>query len=336
MATGRERVGRVEPIPGEPAAIVETSTEDVGPNVDGDWTTEDSTDADGEANAGSVLAADANTDRRSAERALVVADYHAGLEEGLRRQGVSVPSHAADRRDSLTTLLDETGAGRAVFLGDLAHAIGDPRGPEREELEDLFEAVSERASTVVVKGNHDGGIESVVEEGGFEAVSVTPTNGIRIGAVGFAHGHTWPAPEVIRAPICCIAHEHPTVRLTDSVGGRRVEPAWLRGDLDRTPFEAHGHGGTGSEADDGGDTDNTDANDADASEAKATRDDGNATAAAGNGSELVVFPAFNDLVGGTWVNVPEQGFLSPFLPEGLVGGEAYLLDGTRLGDYRQV
>ncbi len=50
-----------------------------------------------------------------------------------------------------------------------------------------------------------------------------------------------------------------------------------------------------------------------------------------NAPDIVVFPAFNDTSGGTWVNVPGQGFLSPFLPGGLADGEAYLLDGTRLG-----
>ncbi|MFC6726633.1 phosphoesterase, partial [Halobium palmae] len=52
--------------------------------------------------------------------------------------------------------------------------------------------------------------------------------------------------------------------------------------------------------------------------------------------ELVVFPAFNRRSGGTWANVEGQSFLSPFLPDGLASGEAYLLDGTRLGDYRRV
>jgi metallophosphoesterase superfamily enzyme len=49
-----------------------------------------------------------------------------------------------------------------------------------------------------------------------------------------------------------------------------------------------------------------------------------------------VFPAFNDLTGGTWINVEGQEFLSPFLPDGLADGQAYLLDGTRLGAYEHV
>jgi metallophosphoesterase superfamily enzyme len=100
----------------------------------------------------------------------------------------------------------------------------------------------------------------------------------------------------------CVGHEHPQVRLEDAVGGRRIERAWLRGDLVPEPFGEH-VGDAGTDEIDG---------------------------------ELVVFPAFNDVAGGTWINVAGQSFLAPFLPEGLADGQAYLPDGTRLGAYRRV
>jgi hypothetical protein len=233
------------------------------------------------------------------ERALVLADYHAGLETALRRDGVEVRSRAADRRERTRRLLVRTGADRVVFLGDLANAIGSPGREEREELENLLSALTARVPVTVVKGNHDGGIEELIDGLGVEGVTVADNPGTRIGAVGFAHGHTWPSREVLSAGTVCVAHEHPAVRLEDEVGGRRVERAWLRGRLDPAPFVDH-HGDFAVDGD------------------------------------LVVFPAFNELTGGTWVNVSGQGFLSPFLPEGLADGEAYLLDGTRLGDYRRV
>jgi putative SbcD/Mre11-related phosphoesterase len=235
------------------------------------------------------------------ERALVVADYHAGLEVAIRYDGVEVRSRAADRRERTRRLLARTGADRVVFLGDLANAIGSPGREERSELEELLAALTPRVPVTIVKGNHDGEIEAVVaglDDGG-EDVEVTDGSGTRIGSVGFAHGHTWPSRAVCSAPTVCVAHEHPTVRLEDEVGGRRVERAWLRGRLAPGPFVEH-HGDLAVDGD------------------------------------LVVFPAFNELTGGTWVNVDGQGFLSPFLPDGLADGEAYLLDGTRLGDYRRV
>ena len=235
----------------------------------------------------------------SSGTALVIADYHAGIEAVLRAEGVEITSSADQRRERLLGLLAATDADRLIVLGDLVHAIGDPWDVEREEIEALFDALS--VPVTLVKGNHDGEIEGLLESLDHE-VTVTDAHGIRLGAIGFVHGHTWPSTEVLEADVVCMGHEHPVVRLEDSVGGRRIERVWLRGDIDPTPFLDHW-------ADSG--PDRIDA-------------------------ELVVFPAYNDLSGGTWVNVDGQEFLAPFLPAGLPAGEAYLLDGTRLGDYRKV
>ncbi|MDS0283715.1 metallophosphoesterase [Haloarcula onubensis] len=248
---------RVEPVPGVPAATVET---------------------DG-------------------QRLLALADYHAGIEAGLRYDGVELRSAAGERRARLLAALDRTGADRLVVVGDLGHAIGAPFEPEREELEALFSAVD--VPVTLVKGNHDGELEPVLDAVDAE-VTVTPGHGVTIGEVGFAHGHTWPAPRVLESAVVCVGHEHPVVRLEDEVGGNRKERAWLRGSLVGNTFEE--------------------------------RYDRPLDVA----GDLVVFPAFNDRSGGTWVNVRGQEFLAPFLPAALADAEAFLLDGTRLGDYRDV
>lgn len=231
------------------------------------------------------------------EKLLTVADYHAGIETVLRAEGVEIAFQGDQRRDRLLSLVAETDPDRVVILGDLVHAIGDPWRAERTELESLFDALA--VPVTVVKGNHDGEIEGFLHDLDHD-VTVTTTAGIRLGSVGFAHGHTWPGTDVLEAETVCIGHEHPVVRLEDEVGGGRMERVWLRGALEPTVFEEHY---TENVAVDG---------------------------------DLVVFPAFNNLSGGTWVNVDGQEFLSPFLPEGIVNGEAFLLDGTRLGDFRTV
>lgn len=230
------------------------------------------------------------------EQALVVADYHAGIEAVLRSEGVEIDSRDPERLEQLQMLIEECEPDRLIILGDLVHTIGTPWQVERAELETIFEAIS--VPVTLVKGNHDGEIEGVLEA--FDDVTVTDSTGFRAGNVGFVHGHTWPSEAVISAEYVCVGHEHPVVRLTDEVGGRRIERVWLRGDIDPDPFE--------SRLEDPPVIDGT----------------------------LVVFPAFNDLSGGTWVNVPDQEFLAPFLPAGLRNGEAYLLDGTRLGPYAEL
>jgi hypothetical protein len=235
------------------------------------------------------------------ERALVVADYHAGIEAGLRyERGVELESRGDERRERLLALLDRTAADRVVVLGDLAHRIGDPRGIEQEELSALVEAVTDRVPLVLVRGNHDGGFAEAFGD----RIEVTDAAGARFGDVGFVHGHTWPSRAVLSAETVCVGHEHVAVRLTDDVGGSRIERAWLRGRLRVDPFADH----LGCEP----------------------------GAVDWREPDLVAFPAFNERSGGTWVNVAGQGFLAPFLPAALASGEVYLLDGTRLGDYRAV
>jgi putative SbcD/Mre11-related phosphoesterase len=231
------------------------------------------------------------------ERLLLVADYHAGLEVGLRSEGVELRSRATERREHLLGLVESVAPDRLVVLGDLGHAIGDPYREEREELEALLSAIA--VPITVAKGNHDGDIEGPLRELPGD-VTLTPTHGARLGELGVVHGHTWPSPAVLESEIVCVGHEHPVVRLEDEVGGHRIERVWLRGNLAATPFDAFHDASLDVDG------------------------------------ELVVFPAFNDLSGGTWINVEGQEFLAPFLPQGLDGGEAYLLDGTRLGPYRGI
>ncbi|WP_255171758.1 metallophosphoesterase [Natrononativus amylolyticus] len=245
------------------------------------------------------------------ERALVIADYHAGYEAGLRiERGVDVPSKAESRRERLLSLLERTSVGRLIVCGDLMHSIGDPGGAERGELEVLFESLPSKLSVTLVKGNHDGAIGAWLE-----GCEIVPGSGTRVADVGVCHGHTWPAREVLESRVVCLGHEHPCVRLEDEVGGSRVEPAWLRGRLEPAAFRGRDEY-AGLEWLEG--------------------DPARTGSRPVESPAIVVLPAFNELVGGTWINVAGQSFLAPFLPAGIARGEAYLLDGTRLGPYRSV
>lgn len=246
------------------------------------------------------------------EQALIVGDYHAGIESGLRyERGVELPSNAETRRRRLLDLLTKTAVDRLVILGDLGHQIGSTAQAEREELDALYTAVVEAEVPITVApGNHDGGLDAVW--GHREGVDILPPSGGLLGAadsgggLGVFHGHTWPDPSLLSADVLCMAHEHPQVKLEDSVGGYRTEQAWLRGRLNCEVL------------------------------AELTDLDCRSDTLAGDDPELVVLPAFNQRSGGTWVNVAGEGFLAPFLPEALRNGELYLLDGTRLGAYHSV
>jgi len=235
------------------------------------------------------------------ERVLLVADVHAGVEVGLRyERGVELDSRADERRERLCALIAETDADRLAVLGDLAHRIAAPEGDEREELESLVRAITDRVPMTLVEGNHDAGVAEAFAD---DLDVIGAGGGVLGDSVAVCHGHTWPDPALLDADVVCMGHEHPQVRLEDAVGGSRVERAWLRGAIEPAAF--------------------VESDEADPAVVAAP-------------PELVVFPAFNERSGGTWVNVEGQSFLAPFLPAALPSGDAYLLDGTRLGDYRRV
>ena len=237
--------------------------------------------------------------------ALVVADYHAGIEAGLRyERGVELGSNADLRRIRLVGLVDRVDPDSLVVLGDLGHRVAGADGAEADELDDLLSTLLDRVPVILVPGNHDTGVGE--RFAGEDRFTLVDGEGTRLGRVGFAHGHTWPSRDALAGDVLCVGHEHPAVRLEDSVGGGRKERAWLRGPLRPEPFADHWG--------------------VDVAEL------------AWHDPDLVVFPAFNDRSGGTWVNVEGQGFLAPFLPDALVDSrtDAYLLDGTRLGPYRTV
>ncbi|WP_233357407.1 metallophosphoesterase [Halococcoides cellulosivorans] len=229
------------------------------------------------------------------ERVLVVADVHAGIEAEHRREGVELPNGSADRRERLVGLIDAHDPDRLVVAGDLGTTIGRPTGAEREEIVALLAAATERVPVTVVPGNHDGDLAAIVEsDEGENGLTITPASGAQFGELSVCHGHTWPDGSLLAGETIVLGHEHPRVRLTDTVGGGRTERVWLRGRLDTEPL----------------------------------RDQGYEIATP---PRVVVLPAFNDRSGGHPLNVPDRSFLSPLLDAALVDPEAFLLDGTRLG-----
>ncbi len=225
-------------------------------------------------------------------RGLVVADYHAGLEAAMAYEdGVKVRSRAERRRERLLALVEEHDVTELIVVGDLMHSIGDPGYDERDELEALVAALSDDLVVHVIKGNHDGDLETWLGD-----VTVHEAPGVVLDGLAFSHGHTWPPAAALEADVLCIGHEHPQVALEDEVGGRSVRRAWLRGRLRAERIAAE-----------------------------------RGVDAPAVGPDLIVMPAFNELSGGTRVNVPEEDFLVPYLPEAAADAEAYLLDGTKLG-----
>ena len=72
-----------------------------------------------------------------------------------------------------------------------------------------------------------------------KGVRIRPSTGMRIGDVGYIHGHTWPSEDVMKCKTLVMAHEHPAVMFRDGVGKQTTEPCWFRGSF-RPETERYG------------------------------------------------------------------------------------------------
>jgi len=237
------------------------------------------------------------------ETALVIADIHLGIEWDLYRSGINLPSRMKDRLDRILGYIQAVSPDRIVLLGDVKHNVPQVSWQEKDEIPRFLETLAEHAHIDLFPGNHDGGIEFLFS--GQKDIKVHSARGAVLDGTGYFHGHTWPAPELLAASHVIAAHNHPTVRFTDTFGYSMVEPAWIR-----TKFKPENLKERFGNLDFENKKDWAD-------------------------PEVFIMPAFNELCGGVPFNESTQeDLLGPVFSSGgieLENAEVYLLDGTRLG-----
>lgn len=242
------------------------------------------------------------------ETSLVVADIHLGIEWDLYRSGINLPSQMEVRLDRILGYIQANSPDRVILLGDVKHNVPQVSWQEKDEIPCFLEALAEHTHVDIFPGNHDGGIELLFNRQ--KDIRIHSVRGAVLDGIGYFHGHTWPAPELLAASHIIVAHNHPAIRFTDSFGYSIVEPAWIR-----TRF-------------------NTDV----MKERFGNLDFENPAQWAD--PELFVMPAFNELCGGVPFNESTQkDLLGPVFSSGgieLEASEMYLLDGTRLGILRNI
>ncbi|MFQ6052776.1 MAG: phosphoesterase, partial [Candidatus Bathyarchaeia archaeon] len=205
-----------------------------------------------------------------------------------------------------------------VLLGDIKHGVPITSFQERREIPMFFDALREEVGAIdVVRGNHDANLQHMLPRD----IPIHPSKGLLLGGslrVAAIHGHAWPYPRLMAADLIVMGHNHPTVLLKTPLGVRVSRRVWIKGRCDgATLAEAFlRQAGVGVEGD--------------AREAFEERFE----AEIGD-PQMVLLPAFNDLLGGLPVNTEApKSLLGPLLRTGAVdidGFEVYLLDGTFLG-----
>ncbi|NLX50258.1 MAG: metallophosphoesterase [Methanospirillum sp.] len=162
----------------------------------------------------------------NAERTLVAADLHLGIESDLAVHGWHFASRSDERVSRLGDLVDRLSPDRLLLLGDVKHAVPFTTRQEWRELPGALAALRSRVPLLVVPGNHDPGIERFLSPG-----ELAEKNGTVVDGVGYLHGHTIPGP-ALAGRLVLIGHHHPLAAIRDEVGCALRSPACLSAVLD--------------------------------------------------------------------------------------------------------
>jgi putative SbcD/Mre11-related phosphoesterase len=165
---------------------------------------------------------------RGRKKWICIADLHIGIEAELAAGGFKVPSQTPKMLSALEKL--STLGTNLLVLGDVKHRIPYVGRREDRELRPFLARIQELFSrTVVVAGNHDGGLSDVLPSA-FEAF---PGKGVQVESVGAFHGHVWPSEEIMGLKKIVMGHVHPSVLLPDSSGHTMNEKCWVRAKLSK-------------------------------------------------------------------------------------------------------
>lgn len=156
---------------------------------------------------------------------MVVADLHLGCEAALEHEGLSIPRlQTRIIEQYLVETVASVRPDRLVVAGDLKHNFSRNLVQEWQDVSRFVRSLSGLAPLVVVKGNHDNYLGSILRELGASLVMETESGGIRI-----AHGHTG----VRSAAPTVMGHLHPSIGLRDGVGASVKDRCFLYSERDR-------------------------------------------------------------------------------------------------------
>ncbi len=149
------------------------------------------------------------------DHTLVVCDIHLGIEYEMYTKGIRIGSLTEKIREKILNLLTDDIEG-IIFLGDVKHTI--PQVSWHEEVE-VPHFLDFDVACMIVKGNHDGGIETLVD--------VDVKKEVTLNDITLTHGHRALTGEL--PPLLVVGHSHPAIEFQDELGSRMKEKCWVFG-----------------------------------------------------------------------------------------------------------
>ena len=228
-----------------------------------------------------------------AEKILVIADLHIGIEFEYRKQGINIALQTDKLLEKCIKLIKESGAEILILLGDVKHMIiakeeedKEMLKIERKSVRKFLKILNEYAEVWIVRGNHDGRLKS-------KYAKIFGARGTSIGDIALAHGHSWTDEEIMDRKYIITAHIHPFVKISTEIGYSYMQPCWVKGKMKKEAFlKRYGSGN--------------------------------------HKMKFIIMPPFNPLCGGIAVNEAKikEGMVKIF---DMDNAHVYLLNGVNLG-----
>ncbi|MCK5389610.1 MAG: metallophosphoesterase family protein, partial [Candidatus Thorarchaeota archaeon] len=143
---------------------------------------------------------------------LIISDLHLGIEEEISEErGIHFPLQDTNIIERINSLVKKYNLSSLYIIGDVKHTILTDIPYNWDIIPEFMETLAEIVETMIIPGNHDGDLESLLPRN----VELADVHGIVIGMdedrIGLMHGHSWPAPELLDASRFIAGHSHPAV-----------------------------------------------------------------------------------------------------------------------------
>ena len=160
---------------------------------------------------------------------IAIADLHLGLEASMTSRGNYIPEFQLEQvLDELREIKELTGCDRILINGDLKNQYSTSYS-EKEEIKQLMDFLTSNfEDVIIIEGNHDTFIESLLEEH-----YLRPLESYEQDGVVFTHGHEMPEQDW---DTLVIGHEHPALALDDEIGVTEKVDCLLHLDSDKEIF----------------------------------------------------------------------------------------------------
>lgn len=152
---------------------------------------------------------------------VAISDLHLGFEIYMESEGLFLPRMQMKlEMERIEAIMREYAPTTVVINGDVKHEFSRNTPQEWLEIRKLFDMLTDRSRVVVVRGNHDNYILNIAGRFG-----ISVTKSVSRGGVLFAHGDALIPRHGAECTV--IGHEHPAIRVVDSVGAYTKFPVFL-------------------------------------------------------------------------------------------------------------